>query len=353
MPATPGTCTPSSRAVCRTYGTTYYLQNDGTYIANGERTNGTIADDVGFFFSDSWRVKPNLTLTLGARYQVQLPMTTDGLYSRPETWEMVYGITGANDSGKFGSGNLYKPGVMTGVTPVVVQYENDRPAYNTDWNNISPSVGVAWRPALKDGFLSKILSKDPVFRGGYSLTNVRLGTAFFDGNYAGNPGRSRAGSRTHHDGHAVPAGQQQQPGPAARCQPDVPVGRAGSAGRRLETDPGRSTRRSTSTIRIWPVPQTHQYSFGFQRELGKSTALDIRYVGNTGSGRLADLEHDRHEPVEHAEGRERLVRRVPSRRRRTCGRTSSPARAATWSPTRASRGPRRCRSSWRTSRGSR
>ena len=55
----------------------------------------TIADDFGFFVSDSWRVKPNLTLTLGVRYQVQLPMTTDGLYSRPETWQMVYGMTGA------------------------------------------------------------------------------------------------------------------------------------------------------------------------------------------------------------------------------------------------------------------
>ena len=98
-----------------TYGTTYYLQPDGTYLANGERTNGTTANDIGFFFSDSWRVKPNLTLTLGARYQVQLPMTTDGLYSRPETWQMVYGITGANDSGMYGSGNLYKPGVLTGT----------------------------------------------------------------------------------------------------------------------------------------------------------------------------------------------------------------------------------------------
>ena len=36
-------------------------------------------------------------------------MTTDGLYSRPETWQMVYGITGAG-SRHLGQGNLYKPG---------------------------------------------------------------------------------------------------------------------------------------------------------------------------------------------------------------------------------------------------
>ena len=64
--------------------------------------------------SDSWRVKPNLTVNAGVRWEFQLPMTTDGLYSRPETWQMVYGVTGAG-SGTYGQGNLYKPGTLTGV----------------------------------------------------------------------------------------------------------------------------------------------------------------------------------------------------------------------------------------------
>src|SRR3989304_10113969 len=108
---------------------------------------------------------------------------------------MVYGITGAG-SGNFGQGNLYKPGVLTGTAPVLVPYENDRPAYNADYNNIAPSIGFAWRPSLKSGILTSILSADPVFRGGYSITYTRLGTNFFDSNYSGNPGRSRSASRT-------------------------------------------------------------------------------------------------------------------------------------------------------------
>ncbi len=242
-----------------------------------------MADDIGFFFSDSWRVKPNLTLTLGARYQVQLPMTGDGLYSKPETWQMVYGLTGANDSGIYGSGNLYKPGALTGTAPVVVKYENGNPPYNTDWNNISPSVGVAWRPALKEGFLSKILSKDPVFRGGYSLTNVRLGTSFFDGNYSPNPGRSRAGSRTTTSGTPFLPVSDNNPVLLRNAAQIYP-----SAAPAPLTGEWRITPAVNESIDIhypdWPVPQTHQYSFGFQRELGKSTALDIRYVGNTEAG---------------------------------------------------------------------
>jgi hypothetical protein len=34
------------------------------------------------------------------------------------------------------------------------------------------------------------------------------------------------------------------------------------------------------------TPMTHQYSLGFQRELGKNTAIEIRYVGNTNVGEL-------------------------------------------------------------------
>jgi hypothetical protein len=98
---------------------------------------------------------------------------------------MVYGITGAG-SGLYGSGNMFQGGRVQAGTNLMqlVPYEDGKPAYNTDWNNIAPSVGIAWRPTLKSKTLSKIFSSDPVFRGGYSLTYTRLGTDFFDGNYS-------------------------------------------------------------------------------------------------------------------------------------------------------------------------
>jgi hypothetical protein len=264
---------------------TGYLQPNGSYVLNGENTNGTTANDVGVFLSDSWRMKPNLTLNFGARWEFQLPMTTDGLYSRPETWQMVYGVTGAG-SGLYGSGNLYKPGTLTGVTPTVVKYENARPAYNTDWNNIAPSIGAAWRPNLKKGFLSTILSTDPVFRGGYSLSFTKLGTNFFDGNYSGNPGRSRSGTRTTSTGTPL-LGVDTIGGSAV-----YPVLLRDTTRLFSSQFPASIsyplTPASNETLDIhypdWPVPYTHQYSFGFQRALGKTMALELRYVGNTNVG---------------------------------------------------------------------
>ena len=259
---------------------TSYLQSDGTYKYMGEQSGGVIADDFGFYVNDSWRAKPNLTLNMGLRWQFQLPMTTTLAYSRPQTWQMVYGLTGAG-SGKYGQGNLYKPGTLTGVAPSVVAYENSRPAYNTDWNNLAPSLGVTWRPNVGKGILGKILSQDPVLRGGYSISYSKLGTSFFDSNYATNPGRSRAASRTAttgtpflgYDGWPVllrDAAAKLYPSavPASVSYPLTPA--------------------INESIDIhypdWPVTSTHQYSIGWQRELGKSMAMEVRYVGNTNVG---------------------------------------------------------------------
>ena len=259
------------------FGGTTYLQKDGNYQYMGDTYGGTIADAMGLYISDSWRWKPNLTINAGLRYQVQFPMTTTELYNRPQEWQMVYGLTGAG-SGKLGQGNLYKPGTLTGTVPLVVPYNNGDPAYNTDWNNIAPSIGATWRPNIGDGFLGKILSSDPVFRGGYSISFNQLGTNFFDGNYSGNPGRTRAASRGTTTGT-----------PPLGADGGFPVLLRDTAKLYPSAFPASPTYPLTPAINEtldihypdWPVTNTHQYSFGFQRELGKSMAIDIRYVGNT------------------------------------------------------------------------
>jgi hypothetical protein len=264
------------------YAATYYLQPDGTYKAQAVRTNSTTADDLGIFVSDTWRVKPNFTATLGLRWEYQLPMTTDGQYSRPEDWQMAYGITGANESGIYGSGNLYKPGTMTGTNPVLVQYEAGRQPYEKDLNNFAPSIGLAWRPQISNRWVKTITGSDPVFRGGYSISYVKLGTSFFDSNYAGNPGRSRSGTRTVTAGTPF-LGSDGLPvllRDTARLTP--------SAAPAALTGEWRITPAVNESIDVhYPVyntPYTHQYSFGIQRQIGRDLGIDVRYVGNTSVG---------------------------------------------------------------------
>src|SRR6185295_856865 len=69
------------------------------------------------FIQDDWRIHPRVTLNLGLRYEVQTPYRDrDNLI-----------------------GN-FDPTVPSGV----MQQTEDRSVYNTDWNNVSPRLGVAW-----------------------------------------------------------------------------------------------------------------------------------------------------------------------------------------------------------------
>lgn len=260
----------------------YYLQPSGSYNFNGVRTLQTTADDIGAFVSDSWRARPNLTLSYGLRWQVQLPMTTSDVYAKLQSWDMIYGMTGAG-SGKYGQGNLYQGGrVATGKDPVLERYPEGEPAWNTDWNNLSPSFGVTWRPNVRSPLLSRILSTDPVFRGGYSITYTKHGTVMFDTAYPYNPGRTRSGTRAATSGSPTlgAAGWPVLLRDTARLTPSTaPASLSGD----WTLTPALNEQINTH-YPDWPVPQTHQYSAGFARDLGKSMAIEIRYVGNTHMG---------------------------------------------------------------------
>ena len=247
------------------------LGADGQYTYLGDRWQSGRMNELGLFVSDSWRVRPGLTLTGGLRWELQFPFQADlSTWSRPEQWTDVYGITG--------EGNMFKPGTMTGRTPVFAPYLTGDRAYDMDWNNVAPSVGAVWRPSIGKGWLSKILSADPVFRGGYSMAYTRYGVSTYTTMYGWNPGSLRSMNRS------VPAGNlgedylpvllretdRLQP-PPVPPPPSYPF------------SPTTSEYTAVFDPKI-EVPVAHQYSVGWQRELGRSVALEVRYVGNRYKG---------------------------------------------------------------------
>ena len=252
---------------------TAYLNQGGQYEYLGDRWQLVSQKELGLFISDSWRMKPNLTLTGGVRYELQLPFQADGTsYARLVDWQQVYGITGA--------GNLFKPGTLSGAAPSLEQLPKGAQGMKTDVNNVAPSIGFTWRPNIGNGFWSKILSSDPVFRGGYSISYSRYATQDFINIYGNNPGASRAATRSTttgtpllgFDGFPVllrdTAKLYPSTFPASPTYPFAPAVNEGIYADTPDTE----------------IPYTHQYSFGWQRELGKSMALEVRYVGNMNVG---------------------------------------------------------------------
>ena len=204
-----------------------------------------------------------------------------------------------------------------------------------DWNNVAPSVGVVWRANTGSGWLSKLLSPDPVLRGGYrSPTTGKVWR------------RSRPSSRSNRARHAPGPGDR--PGQprhrriARAVQPARPA-----SGRRPRRSCGLPFTPAVSEVLNayypdFPTGYTHQYSVGFQRELGRNMALEIRYVGNMNDG---GTDFQGTSTARRTGTSSRTGSTKSSRwRSRTCGRTSLPGAAAR-SPTPARRGPPRCRSS--------
>ncbi len=248
-------------------------QDNGQYTYLGERTQKAAQNELGVFISDAWRLRPNFTLNAGLRYELQFPFTSDTTsYARLQDWTMVYGIAG--------QAGMFHPGTLAGQSPLLRQYGAGERAYKMDANNVAPSAGAAWRPNLGSSWLTKVLGLDPVFRGGYSISYNRLGTNLLTGTYGTNPGLSWSATRNTTAGTPVMGFD------------GFPV---------LLRETSRlypSTFPSTPTYPFKPqvnedvdeldphffTPYTHQWSAGFQRQLSKTMAMEIRYVGNINVG---------------------------------------------------------------------
>jgi hypothetical protein len=264
-------------------GGTARLNENLEYIYLGNLNSRSRMRDFGTYFQDSWRLTPALTLNYGVRWEVQFPFTPLSNTWSNVTVEDACGVSGqgTGTGGRFC--NLFQPGNLpaNGVQPKYVKYDPGSPGFNTDYNNFAPNVGVAWRPNVEDGILRKILG-DPeqaTVRGGYSVAFNRERMDRFTGLYGGNVGGTTAATRNAGTGFPlVPAGESwpvlyretSRLGPppfAARVE--YPIFASIGAGNDLNLfDPDIET------------PYTQSWMVGFQRAIGRDTAVEIRYIGN-------------------------------------------------------------------------
>jgi hypothetical protein len=274
-------------------GATARLQDNGLYEYNGHIIRRESQDDYGFFLSDSWRVKPNLTLNYGLRYELQMPMkTASGTYSM----SFLEDLCGPSGEGTGPSGrqcNMFTPGSLLnpGQVPTYVAYDNGNPGYNTDKNNFAPTIGVAWRPNVQAGIGRTILG-DPdlaTVSAGYTRTYNRKRFDRFTGTFGANPGATQPATRSYTSGQyllvepgtAAPVLYRETArlGPPPTCvgevtatclpaSPAYPITASLGAGNDIAIfDP--------TTV----VPYTDSFTVGVQRSIDRDTVVEFRYVG--------------------------------------------------------------------------
>jgi hypothetical protein len=223
---------------------------------------------LAIYGSDQWRAKPNLTLTLGLRWEFQgVPQATNNLAFLPVNGAAgLFGISGA--------GNLFQPGVLQGNPTTTIDFAGDkfgRPFYQNDWRDFAPFVGLAYAPSFAHGPLKWIFGSEQgqsALRGGYGITYLRDGLTVAQNILGGTTGLSTGVTN-------------QAPTGVVNGNPPVttPVFAAPITDAALFAATGGSDIVAAFDPHL-RTPYSQQWSFGFERELTKTMAVEARYVGN-------------------------------------------------------------------------
>jgi hypothetical protein len=134
------------------------------------------------FVQDSWKIKPNVTLNYGLRWEVNTPLTDIGKKVqtfRPGQNSAIFpcqlsAASIANFQNNFGIAN---PDCNnTGVQPTGLVVPGDKGVpdglTNTYYKGFAPRLGLNWSPGRRDGWLAKLT-------GGPSKTSISMGYGIF------------------------------------------------------------------------------------------------------------------------------------------------------------------------------
>lgn len=244
-------------------------ENTNKYELNGSRVQRARQREFGLFAQDSWRFSPNLTLTGGIRWEIQMPFVARNNAYSQTTYAELFGVSG--------EGNIFKPGTLTGRAPQYTPFGDGDQAYNVQWNAFAPSFGLAWTPGRQSGMLGKLLGEGgrTVLRAGYSIAYNREGMNLVASILGSNPGGTLPASLS------VTAGNLPTTGILLRNGLPSPTG--------LPTEPNFPITATVQTSANAFLPDlrtgyVQSWTFGIQREIGRDTAVEVRYVGNRGVG---------------------------------------------------------------------
>lgn len=281
------TAFPGATAAQVTAGTSLYVNLTGNLGSSSQTLNVQSATsgfvpgftrerqffsrDYGIYVQDNWRVRPNVNLNMGVRWEFMgVPQIPNGLAIQLTNARDIYGVSGF--------GNLFNPNAPVGAAPAVgtlnfVSGETGRKLYNNDMNNFAPFIGVAYSPNFESGVGRALFGEmgKSSFRLGYSISYLREGFTVISnamGVGTTNPGLIQARANNTPTGVLTPAGV---------ALPNVTF-----------TMP--ITDRQNNLINVnnglWTIdpdlrtPYVQQWNIGFEREIFKDTAIEVRYTGN-------------------------------------------------------------------------
>jgi hypothetical protein len=274
----------------------YFL---GGFVGAGTRTASirSLTEGYGFdglnqltnyevysaYVADQWRVRPNLTLNLGVRWEMFSALANpQGIFLEPVIGshpDMRSAILDPNGTLNVIGGNSGTPNTF----------------HRPDKNNFAPNVGLAW--TLGDGFMGRVLGRDTVIRGGFSINYfndefLKSTQTLADGNTglgnltvnAINPltGTGVLSSMLNPVAGFSPLPNLNTP-PTFTAPPRTYLQNnllAGRLGQLFGVDPDIQ------------LPSVYQWNVGIQKNIGLGAVLEVRYVGNTSDSLIRTVDYN-------------------------------------------------------------
>ena len=200
---------------------------------------------LAWFVQDDWKLTRNLTINVGLRWETDTPII--------------------DKNNRMNSFDPYQINPVSGTRGVVKFAGVDgwpTSPYETDWNNLGPRFGFAWRPAG---------SEKLVLRGGFGI--------FYGGPDIGVNGQSlgfeKSASLQSPDSGVTPAfilGQGLTGVTLSGQKLDDTFG-AVPVGGRVSTNVDYFERKRLTTY-------AQQFNFGIQRQLSRDLVVEVSYIGN-------------------------------------------------------------------------
>ena len=242
-------------------------------------------DEWEFYAQDNWKIRNDLTLTAGLRYQYySVPYEVNGFQACNDIdFRELFEIRRSNNAA----------GISGATSEPFLRYDlcgkgnNTRGYAAPDKNNFAPRLSFAYNPSFKEGFLGSLFGdRKTVIRGGGSVVYDRVGggitfiqdqiSYLFDNSSATTFGGLDATAALLNDPrftglNSLPV-QNVAPTVTRPFTPfvenGIPNGNANAA-----------AAFNYTVDQQFRTPYSIEYSFGFQRELPANFLLDVSYVG--------------------------------------------------------------------------
>jgi hypothetical protein len=233
---------------------------------------------IGIYGEDSWRVKPNLTLNYGVRWETT-PFWADN-HNR-------------NSDSQVGCHSTTFP-----TAPVGYCFPGDPgiPKYfvNPRWDNLGPRIGLAYSPNFTNGFLHKIFGDagKSSIRAGYGtyFTNIEGANTF---NFASAP-YSLYYPTSFPPVFSAPFINRQTGSNFGQPFP-VPVYTKGSTNINWSTYLPISGKKQPFPND--PSPYAEHINFSIERQLTPDTLLSVSYVGTFGHHQIINTDYNQANPA--------------------------------------------------------